>query len=153
MIKKTFIEQIRSRWAEGKFICVGLDSELNKIPFHVQNRNASIGATILDFNKSIIKETKDLVCCYKPNVAFYEEHGIEGHYALIRTIKYIHEFVPGVPVILDAKRGDIGNTNNCYVKAAFDSLEADAITIFPYMGREAMQPFLDRKDKGIIRET
>jgi len=90
------------------------------------------------------------VCAYKPNVAFYEEHGAEGIEALKRTIADIHDIVPDVAVVLDGKRGDIGNTNNGYVKAAFDYLNADAITVAPYMGEESLAPFLAQKDKGVI---
>ncbi len=97
-----------------------------------------------------MKATKDLVCAYKPNAAFYEAHGAEGISALHRTIADIHAIAPNIPVILDAKRADIGNTNAGYVDAAFSFLRADAITVHPYLGAEALQPFLDRADKGII---
>lgn len=90
------------------------------------------------------------MCAYKPNAAFYETHGTDGIAALQRTIADIHEQAPSVPVILDAKRADIGNTNNGYVAMAFDYLQADAITVHPYFGVEALTPFLERKEKGII---
>lgn len=97
-----------------------------------------------------MEATHDFVCAYKPNAAFYEAHGAEGIAALWRTIADIHFIAPDVPVILDAKRADIGNTNAGYVEAAFEYLRVDAITVHPYLGAEALQPFLERKDKGIF---
>lgn len=97
-----------------------------------------------------MRATRDLVCAYKPDSAFYEAHRDEGIAALRRTIEYIHVIAPEVPIILDYKRGDIGNTNLGYVKSAFDFAGADAVTVSPYLGQMAMQPFLDRKDKGIF---
>ena len=94
-----------------------------------------------------MEATHDFVCAYKPNAAFYEAHGAEGIAALWRTIADIHVIAPDVPVILDAKRADIGNTNAGYVEAAFEYLRVDAITVHPYLGAEALQPFLERKDK------
>lgn len=102
------------------------------------------------FNKAIIDATCDLVCAYKPNSAFYEARGVEGITELKKTCDYLRKTYPEIPIILDAKRGDIGNTNEGYVTYAFDYLGADAITLHPYLGREALQPFLDRKDKGCI---
>ncbi|MBI2031135.1 MAG: orotidine-5'-phosphate decarboxylase [Candidatus Levybacteria bacterium] len=101
-------------------------------------------------NEQIIDATCDLVCAYKPNIAFYEAQGTQGLEALSVTIDYIRDTCPDVPVILDAKRADIGNTNLGYVEAAFDHYGADAVTVHPYLGKEALKPFLDRKDKGII---
>jgi orotidine-5'-phosphate decarboxylase len=105
---------------------------------------------ILRFNRAIVEATKDLACAYKPNVAFYEAHGKDGLVALRRTIAAVHYLAPEVPVILDAKRGDIGSTNVGYAEAAFEFLQADAITVHPYLGAEALQPFLARAEKGII---
>lgn len=155
---RNFMEMLRKKWNEGKFVCVGLDSELSKIPEAAQISCSDPGAflgldaeeTIFGFNAAIIEETKDLVCAYKPNSAFYETHGTSGIAALYRTIWYIHDVAPDVPVILDAKRADIGNTNNGYAQMAFNYLKADAITVHPYFGGEALQPFLDYKDKGVI---
>jgi len=109
-----------------------------------------ISETISVFNREIIEATKDIACAYKPNIAFYEEHGEDGIIALRRTVNYIRKLAPDVPVILDAKRADIGNTNAGYMQMAFKYLEADAITVHPYLGAEALQPFLDCADKGII---
>jgi orotidine-5'-phosphate decarboxylase len=129
---------------------VGLDSEHGKIPDSVKDRYYSIGNAIVAFNLAIVQATKDLVCAYKPNTAFYEAHGAEGIEALQKTIADIHAIAPDVPVILDAKRADIGNTNMGYVKFAFDYLQADAITVHPYLGGEALKPFLDQTDKGVF---
>ncbi|MBI4262043.1 orotidine-5'-phosphate decarboxylase [Candidatus Uhrbacteria bacterium] len=148
MSDRNFFALLRARWAEGKFVCVGLDSDTTKIPnglFRPQ-----VDAMIIAFNQLIVDATHDLVCAYKPNSAFYEVHGEAGWRALRETIAYIHERAPGVPVILDAKRADIGNTNAGYAKAAFDVLKADAITVHPYLGQEALLPFLERADKGIF---
>ena len=97
-----------------------------------------------------MEATKDLVCAYKINTAFYEAHGVEGITALHQTIACIHNIAPDIPVILDAKRADIGNTNIGYVKMAFNFLQADAITVHPYLGSEALEPFLSRIEKGIF---
>jgi len=140
------MELLRAQWAKGNFVCVGLDSELDKIPIH----QATVSRTISVFNEKIIETTRDLVCAYKPNIAFYMAHGGKGFMALRDTIMIIHDIAPGVPIILDAKVADIGNTNNGYVRMAFDYLQADAITVHPYLGAEALQPFLERIDKGII---
>ncbi len=103
-----------------------------------------------EFNKSIIDQTADLVLAYKPQSAFYEAEGSEGLEGLEKTVEYIREKYPDIPVILDAKRGDIGSTNEAYAKAIFDNLGVDAVTVHPYLGQESLQPFLERKDKGII---
>lgn len=153
------MELLRGRWAEGKFACVGLDSELGKIPqvARVEHEfypsftpQTDVIGTLVRFNELIIEATKDLVCAYKPNVAFYEAHGPTGIDALRVSIEYVHKVAPDVPVVLDAKDADIGNTNKGYVQFAFDHLKADAITVHPYLGGEALKPFLDRADKGII---
>lgn len=154
MKKRNFFALLRALWALGKFVCVGLDSDLEKIPQAAQRFGADgkldIAETTFAFNKAIINETKDLVCAYKPNIAFYAGHGAPGLAALARTIDYILETAPDVPIILDFKRADIGNTNDGYVHEGFDLMKADAITVHPYMGKEAMEPFLNREDKGII---
>lgn len=157
--QRHFREMLETQWSRGNFVCVGLDSELGKIPVCVGERvresyadinNTYFGDCIFEFNQGIVGKTKDLVCAYKPNAAFYEAEGAVGLDALQRTIEMIHEVAPDVPVILDAKRADIGNTNNGYVEMAFDYLGADAITVHPYLGAEALAPFLAREEKGII---
>ncbi len=147
-MSRDFRQLLEAQWEQGKFLCVGLDSDFEKIPEAA--RQAGVGETILAFNRAIIDATRDLVCAYKPNSAFYEAHGDEGWKALRATIQYINEAAPDVPVILDAKRADIGNTNNGYVASAFDHLHADAITVHPYMGGESIKEFLARKEKGIF---
>ncbi len=129
---QTFSDKLIAKWNENKFVCVGLD----KGEF--------------EFNKNIIDQTFDLVCAYKPQSAFYEAEGAAGLEALKKTIQCIREKNPDIPIILDAKRGDIGNTNEAYVKATFDDLGVDAVTVHPYLGKESLEPFLNRKDKGII---
>jgi orotidine-5'-phosphate decarboxylase len=152
--RRNFRHLIEKRWADGKFVYVGLDSEFGKIPASVRSANVHIGtgvfASLVAFNRAIVEATHEFVCAYKPNSAFYEAYGAEGFDALQQTIADINVIAPDVPVILDAKRGDIGNTNIGYATAAFDILKADAITVNPYFGRDALQPFLTRADKGIF---
>lgn len=153
MNKRNFREMLQAQWGKGNFVCVGLDSDIHEIPetsMRYDRDHPDIEESIVEFNRRIVLATHDLVCAYKPNSAFYEAHGAEGFRALKRTIVNIHAIAPNVPVILDAKRADIGNTNANYVQAAFWSLQADAITVHPYLGAEALQPFLDCKDKGIF---
>jgi orotidine-5'-phosphate decarboxylase len=148
MPSRNFRELLESRWELGNFLCVGLDSELSRIPESA--RKGTIRETLFNFNRSIIDATHTLVCAFKPNSAFYEAHGEEGLLALADTVHYIHEVAPDVPFILDAKRADIGNTNNGYVEAIFDRLGVDAVTLHPYLGKDALMPFLKRSEKGII---
>jgi orotidine-5'-phosphate decarboxylase len=148
--ERSFKELLQARWDEGKFVCVGLDSDAEKVKqldttFGL--RGSDLYERIRSFNEAIVDATKDLVCAYKPNSAFYEALGVEGSWVLRDTIDYILASAPGVPVILDYKRGDIGSTNQGYVKAAE---AADAVTLNPYLGVEAMRPFLDQADKGNI---
>lgn len=154
MSERNFVGMLEAQWAKGNFVCVGLDSEFGKIPESARQRGSerdvSVANTIVAFNKAIVEATKGIVCAYKPNIAFYEAYGDEGIAALQRTILDIHAVAPDVPVILDAKRADIGNTNKCYVQLAFGFLQADAITVHPYLGQEALRPFLEQKGKGVI---
>lgn len=145
----TFIQKLEKHWKQGKFVCIGSDSDYSKIPVFLK-LGKSIEQSILIFNKKIIDETHDLICAYKPNSAFYEAYGAEGLTALKKTIQYVHKKYPKILVILDAKRADIGSTNLGYVKFAFDELCADAITLHPYLGQEAVEPFLARKDKFVF---
>lgn len=148
MSSPSFNELINKRFDKKLFVCVGLDPVLEKIPESI--KQTSIEQTIIAFNKAIIDATADLVCAYKPNSAFYEAYGVEGISALKKTVDYIKEKYPDIPVILDAKRADIGSTNLGYIEEAFDWLGVDAVTVHPYLGKKAMKPFLDRTDKGII---
>ena len=127
-------------------LCVGLDPVLTKLPAHLQS-----GPTpFLTFNKAIIDATADLVCAYKPNSAFYEALGPNGIKELKQTVQYINDTYPDIPVILDAKRADIGSTNEGYIDFIFDYLNVDAVTLHPYLGSEALAPFLELQDKGMI---
>lgn len=144
----SFIDKLKQKWNEGKFVCVGLDSDYAQLPLSI--KTDSIEDSIFNFNKAIIDSTHDLVACYKPNSAFYENEGAEGLNALIKTVQYINQNYPDLLVILDAKRADIGSTNEGYVQMAFGKVKADAITVHPYLGREALEPFLNQTDKGIF---
>jgi orotidine-5'-phosphate decarboxylase len=145
----TFMQKLQAKWDEGKFACVGLDSDEKKLPdpshldMSLKTRTAQYA-----FKRAIVDATRDLVCAYKPNLAFYR--GADGKLTLGQTIAHIKDVAPDVPVILDAKQADIGNTNDGYVEEDFDWLGADAVTVHPYLGMEAMKPFLDRADKGVI---
>ena len=145
----TFVSKLEQCWEQGNFVCIGLDSDYDRIPASVRSIG-SVEEALFVFNRDIIDATYGLVCAYKPNAAFYEAQGDEGFRALIRTVHYIRETYPHIPIILDAKRADIGSTNLGYVKAAFDIIGVDAITVHPYLGKEALAPFLARREKGII---
>lgn len=147
-MSRNFNELLRAKWAEGKFVCVGLDSDRKRLPAYVQGM-ASPVSRIITFNRAIVRSTKDVVCAYKPNYAFYS-WGLDGLKALEETIQMILMEAPDVPIILDAKRGDIDSTNEGYAEEAFEWFKADAVTIHPYLGREANTPFLKRTDKGIF---
>jgi orotidine-5'-phosphate decarboxylase len=145
----TFITKLEACWQRDNFICVGLDSDYEQLP-DVIKVGRSVDDALFHFNREIIDATHDLVCAYKPNAAFYEAQGDAGWHALINTVRYVREMYAHIPVILDAKRADIGSTNLGYVQSAFDYLGVDAITVHPYLGKEALAPFLARKEKGII---
>lgn len=147
---QSFYKKISAHWQEQKFVCIGLDPDYEKIPQSLKAKYTSLAKAFFAFNKAIIDTTADLVCAYKPQAAFYEAEGIEGVTALFKTVSYIRQSYPSIPIIYDAKRADIGHTNDAYAKAAFDTLGADAMTVNLYPGQEALKPFLDRKDKGII---
>jgi len=127
-------------------LCVGLDPEISKIPASVAN----LKEPLYDFLAPIVDATSDLVACYKPNIAFFESQGIRGIEQLGRLIEHIHGLERDIPVILDAKRGDIGNTAQAHVKAVFDDLNVDAVTVNPYMGGDTLKPFIEREDRGVI---
>lgn len=150
MATRNFFALLQAKWNEGKFLCVGLDSDANKLPESVRSAHATLAEAVIAFNKQIVEATKDLVCAYKPNSAFYEALGAEGVAALEQTVAMIQRIAPDVAVILDAKRGDIDSSNAAYAAATFDKLGADAVTVHGYLGSQALQPFLDYKDKGIF---
>jgi len=130
----------------NSLMCVGLDSSFEKLQKAFQKKDYPQFA----FNKWIIEQTHDLVCAYKPNTAFYEARGADGITELKMTCHYLSKYYPNIPIILDAKRGDIGSTNEGYVSFAYTYLGADAVTLHPYLGKEALHPFLDQKNKGCI---
>jgi orotidine-5'-phosphate decarboxylase len=145
----TFKEKYEKIVAKNNsLLCIGLDTDLDKIPQLLKSNSQT---PIYDFNKAIIDTTHDLVCAYKPNLAFYEATAAKlGIKQLKQTCDYIRTNHPDIPIIIDAKRGDIGNTNQGYVKFIFDYLAADAVTLHPYLGKEALLPFLNRVEKGSI---
>lgn len=128
------------------FLCVGLDTDLKKIPAHLLNEEDPIFA----FNKAIIDATADLCISYKPNLAFYESYGWKGLRSLYSTVKYIRENYPDQFIIADAKRGDIGNTSKMYAESFFNEMDADAVTVAPYMGEDSVTPFMGYKSKWVI---
>ena len=147
--KTSFTEKLETCWQRDNLLCVGLDSDYEQLPDIIKVARP-VEDALFHFNREIIDATYDLVCAYKPNAAFYEAQGEAGWRALLQTVRYVRETYPHIPVILDAKRGDIGSTNIGYVQSAFDYLGVDAITVHPYLGREALAPFLARREKGII---
>lgn len=132
--------------AINSLVCVGLDIDYRKLPARFDNETQPL----LAFNQWLIDETHPYTAAYKLNVAFYEALGVEGVKQLKRTVDYLYDNHPDIIVIADAKRGDIGHTNQAYVRAIFDELGADAVTLHPYLGREALEPFLERDDKACI---
>jgi orotidine-5'-phosphate decarboxylase len=136
-------EQIRKKQS---FLCVGLDSDIEKIPRHL----LSSTSPVLEFNKRIIDATHDLAIAYKPNLAFYEARGAAGWSDLEKTVEYIRSVNPDIFLIADAKRGDIGNTASQYAAAFFSRMDFDAITLSPYMGKDSVAPFLAYEDKWVI---
>lgn len=146
---RNFRQLLEGQWAAGKFLCVGLDSDA-RIVEQVLAPQPTDERLQARFNQLIIDATAHLAGAFKPNSAFYEARGVDGIADLQETISYINQVAPGVPVILDAKRADIGSTNVGYVDFAFEYMKADAVTVHPYLGEEALRPFLDRADKGIF---
>ena len=140
MDKKELINQIKEK---KSFLCIGLDTDINKIPKHLMKYDDPV----FEFNKSIIDKTKDLCVAFKINIAFYESNGIDGWTSLMKTIRYIPK---NIFTIADAKRGDIGNTSSMYAKTFFESMNFDSITVNPYMGIDSVDPFLKFKNKWVI---
>jgi orotidine-5'-phosphate decarboxylase len=140
---RPFRDRLEAAWARNdSLVCVGLDPEIESFPRAIQ----SGAAPILEFNKAIIEATADLVCAYKPEFAHYAAYGAEDQ--LQRTIEYIHRHHPDIPVVLDAKRGDVGNTAKRYAIEAFERYGADAVTVNPYLGIDSLEPFLAFEDRG-----
>jgi len=136
-------EQIKKKQS---FLCVGLDTDLTKIPKHLLNEEDPIFA----FNKAIVDATAPYSIAFKPNIAFYECYGIKGWQSLEKTVSYIKTNYPDIFLIADAKRGDIGNTSAMYAKAFLENLPFDSITVAPYMGEDSVTPFLSIRDKWVI---
>jgi orotidine-5'-phosphate decarboxylase len=128
------------------FLCVGLDSDIEKIPAYLMNS----GDPVFEFNKKIIDATIDFSVAYKPNLAFYESRGVDGLKSLQKTIDYLNGFGDEIFTIADAKRGDIGNTSRQYAKAFFEVFDFDALTVAPYMGKDSVTPFLEFENKWVI---
>jgi len=143
MQTKDLIDQIHKK---KSFLCIGLDTDLEKIPQHLLNEEDPI----FSFNKAIIDATHHLCVAYKPNIAFYEAYGIKGWVSLEKTINYLNSKYPEIFTIADAKRGDIGNTSTRYAKAFFEDLNFDSVTIAPYMGKDSVEPFLAFENKHTI---
>jgi len=143
MTRQELISNIRSK---GNFLCVGLDPDADKIPKFLLKEEDPI----FEFNKRIIDATAEHCVAFKPNNAFYEAYGLSGAESLEKTIKYLHINYPNHFLIADAKRGDIGNTSSMYARAYFERLDADAITVAPYMGSDSVKPFLEFKNKWAI---
>jgi len=140
-----FRQKLAHAWRKNdSLMCVGLDPEIERFPEHVR----AAASPIFHFNKAIIDATADLVCAYKPQFAHYAAYEAEDQ--LERTIEYIHRTCPAVPVILDAKRGDVGNTAERYAIEAFERYGADAVTVNPYLGSDSLEPFLRHEDKGVV---
>ena len=143
MNKQQIIQQIQQK---KSFLCVGLDTDINKIPQHL----LEMDDPVFEFNKEIIDKTAAFAVAYKPNTAFYEVYAAKGWQSLEKTVQYIKTNYPDIFIIADAKRGDIGNTSANYAKAFFNTLNADALTVAPYMGKDSVEPFLGFEDKWVI---
>ncbi|GGB85965.1 orotidine 5'-phosphate decarboxylase [Flavobacterium suaedae] len=143
MTTQQLYEQIQQKQS---FLCIGLDTDMNRIPEHLLQTEDPI----FEFNKAIIDATHDLAVSYKPNTAFYEAHGLKGWHSLEKTINYLNQKHPEVFTIADAKRGDIGNTSAMYAKAFLQDMSFDSVTVAPYMGKDSVSPFLAVKNKFTI---
>jgi len=143
MTKQELFENIQRK---KSFLCIGLDTDINKIPEHLFDESED---TMFEFNKAIIDATADLCVAYKPNLAFYESLGLEGWEVLERTIDYIRENYPDQFIIADAKRGDIGNTSSMYARTFFGNMDFDSVTVAPYMGEDSVTPFLAYEGKWV----
>jgi orotidine-5'-phosphate decarboxylase len=140
-----FIDKLKTAWRDAdSLVCVGLDPDPARFPAHLPQGNEAI----FEFNRAIVDATHDLVCAYKPQIAYFAARGAEAQ--LQQTIDYIRARYPRVPVILDAKRGDVGSTAEMYAEEAFSRYGADAVTINPYMGRDSAAPFLQYADRGVV---
>ena len=139
----TLVQQIREK---RSFLCVGLDTDLSKMPVHLQSHPQAL----FEFNKAIIDATAPFCVAYKPNLAFYEAYGLAGWQALEQTMVYLNREYPNHFTIADAKRGDIGNTAKMYARCFFEQMGFDSVTVAPYMGKDSIEPFLEFEDKHTI---
>lgn len=144
MKREFLVNQIKTK---KSFLCVGLDTDINKIPECVKQNSAN---PVFDFNKAIIDATAPYAVAYKPNLAFYEAEGVKGYEAFEQTVRYIRDNYPEIMIIADAKRGDIGNTSKLYARSFFEHLDVDAVTVAPYMGEDSVKPFLGYEGKWVI---
>ena len=147
MNKQQIIDNIARK---GSFLCVGLDTDMKKMPQHIIANSATTAEAIFTFNKAIIDATAPYCVAYKPNLAFYECFGIEGWQAFEQTVQYIKANYPDQFIIADAKRGDIGNTSAMYARTFFEGTQVDALTIAPYMGEDSVTPFLTYPGKWAV---
>lgn len=143
MTREQLVEQIKTKQS---FLCVGLDSDIHKIPQHLNK----LERPVFEFNKALVDATAQYSIAYKPNLAFYESRGVEGWKDLELTIRYIRNKYPEIFLIADAKRGDIGNTSKLYADAFLRQLDFDSVTVTPYMGADSVKPFLEYEGKFVI---
>lgn len=143
MNRQQLIHQI---FTKKTFLCIGLDTDISKIPEHLKNETDPIFA----FNKAIIDATAPYCVAYKPNLAFYESYGLKGMMAFEKTIQYLKDHYPTHFIIADAKRGDIGNTSKMYARTFFEEYDLDSVTVAPYMGEDSVKPFLEYNGKWVI---
>lgn len=143
MTYKDLVNNIKKK---RSFLCVGLDSDIDKIPKHL----FELDDPVFEFNKAIVEKTAEYTIAYKPNLAFYESRGSTGLISLNKTVDYIKANYPDIFIIADAKRGDIGNTSKLYAKAFFENMDFNAITVAPYMGEDSVSPFLSYDNKWVI---
>lgn len=141
----SFTQKLANAWeSSNSLLCVGLDPDWQRLPEHIKHEPEPI----FEFCKRIIDVSHDLVCAFKPQIAYFA--ALEAEDQLLKTLNYLSESYPHIPIILDSKRGDIGSTASMYAKEAFQRYGADAVTVNPYMGKDSAQPFLDYKDKGVV---
>lgn len=145
MTREELFENIKKKQS---FLCVGLDSDVNKIPEYLFDKEGDLDP-IFEFNKQIIDATADLCVAYKPNLAFYESLGLQGWDVLERTVEYIRQNYPDQFIIADAKRGDIGNTSAMYARTFFGNMDFDSVTVAPYMGEDSVSPFMSYEGKWV----
>ncbi|MBO5864115.1 MAG: orotidine-5'-phosphate decarboxylase [Paludibacteraceae bacterium] len=145
MTREDLFENIKKKQS---FLCVGLDTDVNKIPEYLFDKEGDLDP-IFEFNKQIIDATADLCVAYKPNLAFYESLGLQGWDVLERTVEYIRQNYPDQFIIADAKRGDIGNTSAMYARTFFGNMDFDSVTVAPYMGEDSVSPFMSYEGKWV----